>query len=442
MQKPAVSLKEIFSIALPVSLQALVTSSLSFVDIYMVSSLGESTVAAVGMVSKIYFVVILMLIGFSGAVSLLVAQYWGAKRVTDVHAILGSGLIWSFAITLPLLAVALFLSPFLAVWLSPADSIQLQVQHYWQWTSPFAVLTGISMVLATVQRATGDAIMPMVASVIALISNTAMNYIVLFGPIEALRLGMPGVAVATNISRLLEVMLLTFVLIRHLKPKWVWNPMLFREVWRHGRLLVAHETIWSLGIFTFFLVYSYMGASELAAMSLMSPIDSIMIDLFIGFGVATSILIGQRLGRAEYDEAWAISQFMLTRFPFAAIAVGALLALLAPHIVPLFGAVSDSIQQEILWVWWVYCLGLPLRIHNVIAVIGVLRAGGDNTFVMLTEVVTIWVLAVPLTALAGLVLGFPLWAVVGVTMLEEAGKVIWFQKRIRSRAWVNRLIED
>ncbi|WP_196159948.1 MATE family efflux transporter [Reinekea sp. G2M2-21] len=434
-----VSLREIFRVAIPVSLQALVTSSLSFVDIYMVASLGEASVAAVGLVSKIYFIMILMLVGFTGAVSLLVAQYWGAQRKRDVNALLTVGLIWSLAITIPLLLIGLLFSPVLAAWLSPNADITNLTGQYWQWTAPFALLTGTSMVLATTQRATDDAFWPMVASITALLSNTLMNYLVLFGPFEALHVGMPGVAMATNLSRLLEVGLLAFVLIRHLKPVFHWQRTMFWRVWRHGRLLVAHETLWSSGIFTFFVIYSHMGENELAAMSLLSPIDSIMIDLFIGFGIAASILVGQRLGRSQFEEAWSLSQYMLIRFPAAAFLVGVVLACVAPLIVPMFTTVSEEVRRHLLYAWWVYSLALALRIHNVIAVLGVLRAGGDNNFVMRTEIVSIWFLTVPLAAVAGLIIGLPLWMVVTVTMLEEAGKVGWFQWRIRKRLWLKNL---
>ncbi len=442
MPTNTVSLKAILRIAIPISLQALITSSLSFVDIYMVSSLGEASVAAVGLISKIYFVAILMLVGFTGAVSLLVSQYWGANRKADVHALLSVALVWSLAITIPLMLVGFFLSPTIAVWLSPNAEITHVTAQYWQWTAPFALLTGTSMVLATIQRATDDVFWPMVASVTALLSNTIMNYLVLYGPFPALRIGMPGIAMATNLSRLLEVFLLAVVLIRHLKPTWSWQRKMFWKVWRHGRLLVAHETMWSGGIFTYFIIYSYMGVDELAAMSLLSPIDSIMIDLFIGFGVAAGIMIGQRLGRSDYEAAWQLSQYMLTRFPITALFVGLILAAIAPLIVPLFTSVSDDVRYHLLTAWWVYCFALSLRIHNVIAVIGVLRAGGDNNFVMVTELVTIWFLAVPLTAMAGLVLGWPLWLVLSVTMLEEMAKVGWFQWRIRKRIWLKNLTQN
>lgn len=439
MSTESVSLSAILRIAIPISFQALITSSLSFVDIYMVSSLGEASVAAVGLISKIYFVAILMLVGFTGAVSLLVAQYWGANRKSDVHALLSVALVWSLAITIPLMFIGFFASSTIATWLSPNTDITRVTAQYWQWTAPFALLSGISMVLATIQRATDDVFWPMVASVTALLSNTAMNYLVLYGPFPALHLGMPGIAMATNLSRLLEVFLLGVVLIRHLKPTWTWQAKMFWKVWRHGRLLVAHETMWSGGIFTYFIIYSYMGVDELAAMSLLSPIDSIMIDIFIGFGIAAAIMIGQRLGRSEFDAAWQLSRYMLTRFPAAALVVGLLLAAVAPFIVPLFTSVSVDVRHHLLTAWWVYCVALSLRIHNVIAVLGVLRAGGDNTFVMVTEIVTIWVFAVPLTAIAGLILGWPLWLVLTVTMLEEAAKVGWFQWRIRKRIWLSNL---
>ena len=432
-------LKAILRIAIPVSLQALISSSLSFVDIYMVSSLGVNNIAAVGLISKVYFVFIVALFGLTSGISILVAQYWGSGRKLAVNGLLFAGLMWVALVTVPLALLGFFASQPLAALLSPDAAVVQIADLYWRWTSPFILLTGISMVLATVQRSTGDSLWPMVASVIALLSNTGMNYLVLFGPIEALRIGMPGVALATNISRLLEVSLLLIVLIRHLRPTWVWQRQAIAQIWHQGKVLTIQEALWSAGIFAFFIVYSYMGPNELAAMSLLSPIENMLVDVFIGFGVATGILLGQHLGRNEFDEAWALNQYVLTRFPLAALVFAFVMMLLSQFFIAQFSGISESVEDLLLGVWLVYCLALPIKTHNLIAVIGVLRSGGDNPYVLRVELISIWLLALPLVALAGLYFGLPLWLVVMVTVAEEAAKVALFRSRINKRIWLKNL---
>ncbi|MDO7643246.1 MAG: MATE family efflux transporter [Reinekea forsetii] len=432
-------LKAILRIAIPVSLQALISSSLSFVDIYMVSSLGVNNIAAVGLISKVYFVFIVALFGLTSGISILVAQYWGSGRKLAVNGLLFAGLMWVALVTVPLALLGFFASQPLAALLSPDAAVVQIADLYWRWTSPFILLTGISMVLATVQRSTGDSLWPMVASVIALLSNTGMNYLVLFGPIEALRIGMPGVALATNISRLLEVSLLLIVLIRHLRPTWVWQRQAIAQIWHQGKVLTIQEALWSAGIFAFFIVYSYMGPNELAAMSLLSPIENMLVDVFIGFGVATGILLGQHLGRNEFDEAWALNQYVLTRFPLAALVFAFVMMLLSQFFIAQFSGISESVEDLLLGVWLVYCLALPIKTHNLIAVIGVLRSGGDNPYVLRLELISIWLLALPLVALAGLYFGLPLWLVVMVTVAEEAAKVALFRSRINKRIWLKNL---
>ena len=432
-------LKAILRIAIPVSLQALISSSLSFVDIYMVSSLGVNNIAAVGLISKVYFVFIVALFGLTSGISILVAQYWGSGRKLAVNGLLFAGLMWVALVTVPLALLGFFASHSLAALLSPDAAVVQIADLYWRWTSPFILLTGISMVLATVQRATGDSIWPMVASVIALLSNTGMNYLVLFGPIESLRIGMPGVAVATNLSRLLEVSLLLIVLIRHLRPTWVWQRQAIAQIWHQGKVLTIQEALWSAGIFAFFIVYSYMGPNELAAMSLLSPIENMLVDVFIGFGVATGILLGQHLGRNEFDEAWALNQYVLTRFPLAALVFAFVMMLLSQFFIAQFSGISESVEDLLLGVWLVYCMALPIKTHNLIAVIGVLRSGGDNPYVLRLELISIWLLALPLVALAGLYFGLPLWLVVMVTVAEEAAKVALFRSRINKRIWLKNL---
>lgn len=432
-------LPRILKLAIPVSLQTLISSSLSFVDIYMISSLGDETVAAVGMVNKIYFVAIVAMFGLASGISVLVAQYWGTKRLPEVHALLFAGLTWATLITLPMSFIALSFSGSLAELLTPNANVAADTALYWQWTSPFVFLTGISMILATIQRATNDTFWPMIASVVALISNTLMNWFVLFGPIEALNVGMPGVAVATNLSRLLELLLLAWVLKRHIQPIFRWQAALFKKIWFYGRVLTVQEAFWAGGMFSFFIVYSYMGANELAAMSLMSPIESIFVDLFLGAGVAASILLGQHLGRNEFENAWQLSQYLLTRFPLAACVASLIFAVLALPVIGLFTSISADVKGLLFGVWLAYCVALPAKVHNMIAVIGVLRAGGDNVFVLFVELISIWLIALPLLILLGLFVGWPLWAVVLIAAFEEVGKVLIFRYRIRKKKWLANL---
>jgi putative MATE family efflux protein len=435
----ALSYRRILRLALPISLQALLTSSLSVVDIYMVSSLGAESVAAVGLISKVYFVALLIAIGLSGGVSMLVAQYWGASDRIAVLAYLWAGLAWCGLAMLPLTVMALFFTGTLAALLTPDIEVAGIAAHYWFWTFPFAALSGVSFLVASVQRSTGDTMWPMMASGLALVTNTLLNYIVLFGPIPVFNQGLSGVAFATVFARLLELMLLVFLIRRHLRVVWTWSGERFWEVWRYGRVLMLNEGLWSAGIFAFFLVYAYMGATPLAAMSLMSPLENVMVDLFIGFGIAAAILLGQHLGRHEYDEARALCYFFLNRVTLASALVAALLACLTPWVVTAFAFVDAPVRDLLAGVWLVYCIGLPIRTHNMLAVIGVLRAGGDNRFVLMTEAISLWMLAVPVSAIVALWLAWPLWTVVGVTVLEELGKVALFRWRIGRSHWLKNL---
>ncbi|WP_028670310.1 MATE family efflux transporter [Saccharospirillum impatiens] len=435
----ALSYRRIVSLALPISLQALLTSSLSVVDIYMVSSLGAAAVAAVGLISKVYFVALLIAIGLSGGVSMLVAQYWGASDRIAVLGYLWAGLAWCGLAMLPLTLMALLFTQPMASLLSPDADVVSRAANYWFWTFPFAALSGFSFLLASVQRATGDTLWPMLASGLALLTNTGLNYLVLFGPFPLFNLGLAGVAYASVLSRLLELTLLVFLLRRHLQVIWVWSGERFWEVWRYGRVLMLNEGLWSAGIFAFFLVYAYMGATPLAAMSLMSPLENVIVDLFIGFGIAASILIGQHLGRHEFDEAYALCYFFLNKITLVSALLAAVLALMTPWVVAAFAFVEEPVRNLLVGVWLVYCIGLPVRTHNMLAVIGILRAGGDNRFVLLTETISLWLLAVPVSALVALSLAWPLWAVVGVTVLEELGKVAVFRWRIGRRYWLRNL---
>lgn len=213
--------QKLLQIGLPVSMQSMLFSLLGVVDIFMVSQLGESATAAVGVGNRIFFFNLIVIVGASGAVSVLASQYFGAGNLDGVRRTLAQSWIMAVVLTLPF---ALMYS------LMPESIVTLvaDVPHYVAQATDYLWVTGISLFctalvvpLEGALRSIGEAKLPTRVSIFAIIVNAILNAILIFGLFGFPELGVLGAGLGTTLSRLFQTTLL-FLLVKrrhaHLLP--------------------------------------------------------------------------------------------------------------------------------------------------------------------------------------------------------------------------------
>ncbi|MDD3478718.1 MAG: MATE family efflux transporter, partial [Candidatus Izemoplasmatales bacterium] len=263
----------ILKIAIPVSLQSLLASSLSVIDQIMVGSLGETDIASVSLAGR--FPTVFFSVGsITVAASILISQFRGKADKEQISRAFLLMFRWGLLLTALFFAVSYFFAAPLMTLFSPDLAVQTTGSDYLRIVT-LGFLPGFaSGMFSTYLRTTGRPGLPTIASVFAMVSNTILNYILIFGHLGFSAMGVHGAAIATTIARLLEFGLVLFFFLIHMRnSEWTvqWK-VTIHGAFRKMAIIMAlpiflSELAWSMGEAIYGIVYGHIGTDETAAMS-------------------------------------------------------------------------------------------------------------------------------------------------------------------------------
>lgn len=437
--------KTLMVIALPIMLQNLLSTSLSFVDTLMIGQLGANQIAAVGIANQIFFLINLLIFGIASGASIFFAQYYGAGKKDELEK------ITALALTISLLASLLFtvislLFPAQIVYLFTTQSDVVEISsQYQRWVAISYMFFAISFTHSIAFRSTGKGNIPLIATFISLGLNAIGNYLLIFGIGPFPALGAEGAAIATTISRLIEMVILLIISyknkedfrIKNLKA-FIWESSFIKIYFITCLPVLLNEMLWSLGMTAYKIGYSKLGVDTLACINVSEAIANFFFVFMMGLGNATTILLGQILGNGDVDRAKKGAKRTLQLAFIVGTIMGILMALSANSFTSLF-KVSDEIKQMAVKCLFVKALFQPLCSLNMVLFVGILRSGGDTRYSLISEISCVWLIGVTMAFLGGGVLKLPIYIVVAMTSLEEVAKIIVVYPRYKSGKWVKSL---
>ena len=439
-------LREMLTIAVPISFQQLINASLNMIDVIMVGQLGEASIAALGLSNQVFFVFILLLFGLTSGMAIFTAQFWGKGEVDPIRKVLGmSILITSIIALIFTLAATLMPRAVLGFYTEDKEVIEIGASYL-----SIVGLSYIPVAIATSYISTLRSIhlikLTVIATVSALIFKTALGYVLIFGIGGLPALGVRGAAIGTASGWTLELILL-LILVYAGKTPLAANPLTFFtfELPFLGRVLkttlpaLANEMFWSLGITTYNAVYARIGTDSIAAINVNATIEELAFVVFMGLGNACAVMVGNRIGAGKKDEAYETVRRVLVLSILSAWLVGFAVILARDFVVGLYDLSANG-GHNVRMLMLVMGLVLWIRIFNFITFIGAMRAGGDTRFALLMELSSIWLIGVPAAYIGAFVLNLPVYFVYLLVILEEVVKMFASGWRVYSRKWIHDLV--
>lgn len=306
--------------------------------------------------------------------------------------------------------------------------------------------TSLTVPCTAALRATQQAKLSLFISIIAFSSNTILNYLLIFGHLGLPALGINGAAIATVTSRSLELILVLYVIFGrknviagHVKEYFRWSKRLAGRVMGSAFPVTINETMWSLGMATYNAFYGRMGITEFAAVQASLTVNTLFTMAVFSLGDALLILVGQQIGMGRFDYAFALAKRLLRIGIFVGIAAGLLLIVTAGPIVGLFNFSREGHLYAV-YILSIYGAVMSLKLYNGLNVVGTLRSGGDTRYAMMLEVLSVWLIGVPLVYIGVFHTTLPVYLIVLMSQAEEVVKGYFCRRRFRSKKWINNLI--
>lgn len=440
-------LKKTIAIGIPIAVQALLNTTLNLVDTMMIGTLGESTIAAVGLANKVFFVFTLLLFGIVSGSSILTAQYWGKRDVKNIRRVLGISLIIGLAGAVIFMLAGLFIPKAVMSIFTPSEGTISIGASYLAIVAISYPLTAITNCYISLLRATNQVKAPVFISIVSILVNVVLNYTLIYGNFGAPKLGVQGAAIATVIARLVECLsILAVVYITKgpaaakIKELVTFDKEFIKKYLITVSPVIANEFMWGLGVTMYSLVYGRMGDEAVAAITITQNVEQICVVIFQGLSSATAVILGNELGANKIKDAerhsksFFVLQFMLT------IVMGIVCLLIRTPLINLF-SVPENIAIDITRCLTVFVCYLPFRMFNLINIVGVLRSGGDTKASLLLDITGVWCVGIPFAFLGGIVLGLPIYYVYAMITIEEVYKFILGLRRYKQKKWLRNIIE-
>ncbi len=402
--------KSVLTLLIPIIIQQFISSFVSLLDNVMVGSLGKESISAASIANQVMMVFNLAIFGGLSGVSIFGAQYYGKGDMTGMRYTfrvkMFFGLFCSVAaIVIYLVLGERFIDSFLQGESNGGDPVRALREgtdylRIMLWgLPPFALV----QIYAGTLRESGETLAPMRAGIAAILTNLGLNWVLIFGNLGAPALGVQGAAIATVISRYVELAIVVVHAHRH-EDKYPFLAGAYESFHVPGKLvariartatpLLINEILWSLGMTLINQFYSSRGMNAVAALNIAGTAWNLFCVIMFAMGSAVSILVGQRLGAGEMAEARDVDRKLIFLTEVIHVIIG-LIMILASPLVPQMYNVDPEVRDLTRRMLIVAGLSLPLHSFAHVTYFTI-RSGGRTVITFLFDAVYTWAVTVML----------------------------------------------
>ena len=448
--------KKTLVIAIPIMIQNLITNFVALIDNIMVGQVGTEQMTGVAIVNQVLFVFNLAVFGAVSGSGIFSAQFFGKGDREGVKHTMRFKLITAFFICLVgILVFAFFGDELIKMYLS-GEEAGLDSALAFQSANEYLAIMLIGLVPFALEqvysgtlREGGIATVPMYAGIVAVITNTCLNALLIFGLGPFPVMGVKGAAIATVISRFVQTGIV--ILWTHWKrntlvyPKSLYRSMfvpkeLVKRISIKGLIpLTANECLWGLGVASLAACYSVRGVDVVAGQNISSTVVNLFNVLFLAFGNGVSVVIGQMLGANELEKAKESAPKLIFFSTAMCVVIGTAMAIFAP-LFPLMYKTTDSVRELATAFIIVSAIWMPA--HGMLhATYFTLRSGGKTVITFLFDCGFSWVVSVPLAFCLASFTNMGIVTIYFIVQSAEIIKCVIGAVLIKKGVWLSNIVK-
>lgn len=434
--------KLILSIAVPVVLQNMITIGVNIMDTLMLGNYGEIQLSASSLANEFINIYHIMCMGMSMGAAVLTAQYYGAGNNPSLKKIVTIVLRMGLVIAAVFTVVTLLFPEELMQLYTPDEAVIEKGVLYFRISAVTYVLLGVSLILTNILRTVHQVRFPLVLSIVTFLVNVFFNWVFIYGRLGAPEMQIEGAALGTVIARLVECgSLVTYFFVFDKRIGYRIKD-LFMKCGDHVRVYITYaipvmvsDTLLALGNSAVSIIMGHIGASFVAANSIISQTVRLSTVFNQGLSSASSVITGNTLGKGERDKAYHQGVTFLCLSILIGLAAAVIILLISPLLVESFNITQETKDIAYQLMASVSVMMVFQTVQSVLTK-GVLRGGGDTRFLMLADILFLWLASIPLGYLCGLVWHLsPFW-IYAALKIDWVIKSVWCIFRLRSKKWI------
>lgn len=437
--------RKVVMIALPITLQSLITIGVNMMDNIMLGKLGEVAMSAASQANQIFSLFQIFCMGMGMGASVLTARYYGMKDIPSLKKTIT--IMYRLLLSLgAVFTIAAIVAPgFLMSLYTNEPDVIVEGIRYYRWSIPCFLLLGLSLTTTIVLRSIGKVKIPLYTSMGAFFINVGANYTFIFGHFGAPAMGVAGAALGTLISRIFEFAIICgyfwFVdktVAYRVKDFFCKCGDILRDYIRISIPVLVSDGLLGLGNTAVAMVYGRLGSSFVSANSIAAVTMQLSTVVIQGMSNASSIITGHTLGEGKVKEAQDQGYTFLAMGAIFGLFAAVLILFIADPIISFYNITQET-REIAFQLMDAVAVIVFFQAMNSILTKGVLRGGGDTKFLMVADILFLWVVSIPLGCLAGFVWKLPAFWIYICIRIDQIIKAVWCIGRLKSGKWIKKI---
>lgn len=434
--------KKVLTIAIPITLQSLITFAINMMDTVMVGSLGEIPLSAASLSGQIFFITTVLCFGIGGGGAVLTSQFWGKNDRESISKTLSIIIKLNILVGFIFLLLSLLIPDKLLMFYTNDNAVIQAGVPYLKVVSImyplFCITTAISIIFRTIAQVK----ISVIANSVAFVLNVFFNWIFIFGKFGAPALGLTGAAIGTIISRFVECSIMVgYLFLFDKKINFTFKKFLsfdreiFKKYLKTGINVLISDAILVAGLTSLTMILGRLGPEMIAANSICSIVIQLSTISIAGIGSAGLVIIGNTVGEGKLDLAKSQSKTFLLIAIITGI-VSAIVIVLTKPIAIDFYNVSQETKDIAYQLMNGAAFIIVFQVPSVVLTKGILRGGGDTKFLLFADVMFLWILSIPLGMVAAFVFKLSPAFIYICLKFDEIIKSIWCTIRMFGNKWI------
>ena len=446
----------VLGVVLPIMVQNGITNFVSLLDNIMVGRVGTEQMSGVAIVNQLLFVFNIGIFGAISGAGIFGAQFFGCGKTEGVRHTFRFKLIAVAVLTIAACLLFIFGGEMLIKLYLHGEENAAQLDVTLQYGKryllimllglpPFALVQAYTSTL----RECGETVVPMKAGIVAVLVNCVFNTLLIFGLLGFPKLGVAGAAIATVMSRYVEMAIVVIWTHKH-ADKYPFIKGAYKSLYIPGNLvskilikgspLMLNELLWAAGMATLSQCYSVRGLDAVAALNITTTISNLFTVVYISLGSAVSIIVGQLLGAGKMEEAKDTDTKLIAFAVGSCVAVGGILALCAP-LFPMVYNTTDTVKALATQLIRVVALYIPMCAFLNTCYF-TLRAGGKTIITFLFDSVFMWCVSIPLAFVLSRFTAIPIIPLYFYCQMVELIKCVLGYILVKKGTWLSNIVVD
>lgn len=439
--------RSLILLAVPISLQNLVTFAVNFADNVMIGSLGDDAISGVYVGGQLQSVVQMFVGGIEGAILILAAQYWGRKDRDSIRKVVSIGVKFALGVGLFTTLVAVLFPQWVIRIFTTESGVIREGAAYVQIVGFTYLFFSVSQVMIAAMRSVETARIGLYISCMALVVNVCLNYVFIFGHLGFPAMGVRGAAVATLISRIMEMCVsIGYVFLVDKKLRFGWRDLLhtdgqlLRDFVRYGLPIIGGQVVWAVNSLANTKILGYYSAGVIAAASITGMLHNLVYVWMNGMSSAVGIITGKTVGAGQYEKMKEYSKTVQMIFLFVGLISGAAVFLFRDGFISLYNASPEAQEysRQFINVISVTIIG---TCYQAACLFGLVKSGGDISFVFKNDTIFVFLVVIP-SSLIAMWLGAPPWVVFACLKCDQILKCFVAIVKINRYNWMKNLTRD